>query len=234
MKKNNTPIVIIGLVGVLAILGAVGYFASLKSSSPTNTATKTNSNSTAKPVATPDYANAPAGATPARSKGNPNAVVYLEEFGDYECPSCAYIQPTLKEIQTVYGDKVKLTFRNYPLPIHPKARDAAQAAEAAGQQGKFWEMYDMIYDKQNSWKILPEHKKEYSLYARNLGLNVEKFETDRDSDEVKRRIEADKKRADYLAIRATPTLFFNGRMLSQQEMQLAKLRELIDAALAGK
>jgi protein-disulfide isomerase len=105
---------------------------------------------------------AKAGAFPAWIKGNPKAKVAIEVFNDYECPACATFQKTLEEIEQKYGDKVQLIYRNFPLKtIHPKAMAAAQAAEAAGKQHKFWEMIKLLYEKQNKWKASEKPEKRF-------------------------------------------------------------------------
>jgi len=231
--NKNLPLIIIGLVAVAAI--AAGVFLYQTGKTPT-TKTPTaivnsNANSNDKTLKT-----APPGAEPAWTKGAPNATVTLEEFADFECPSCGAFAPTMREIKTVYGDRVRVIFRQYPLQMHQRAYDAARAAEAAGAQGRFWEMHDMLYDKQKVWssKTLLDHRKEFEGYAKSLGLNVDKFNNDLTGNMANSRVAADKKRGDFIGIRATPSLYLNGRLLTPEEMQITKLRELVENALQGK
>lgn len=234
--NKNIPALIIGLVAVIAIISGVVLYQNSKanSSAPTPTTTK-NSNSAVAPVESKiKSASAPLGASPAWSRGAPNAVVTLEEFADFECPSCSLFQPTLREIKTIYGDRVRFIFRQYPLQMHRYAADASRAAEAAGVQGKFWEMHDLIYEKQKQWSKAPSPTAEFENYAKTLNLNLDKFKTDMSSQSAVERIAADKKRGDFIGIRATPSLFLNGRLLTPDEMQITKLRGLIENALQGK
>src|ERR1051325_12176073 len=101
---------------------------------------------------TPDPAKEVKGAEPPHVRGNPNAPVTLEEFGDFQCPSCGSYYLELKKIEAEFGDKLKVIFRELPLlPMHEHALMAAQAAEAGGLQGKFWEMHDLLYENQAKW-----------------------------------------------------------------------------------
>lgn len=226
------PAVIIGLVAVIAIVATVYLYQTSRANTPGPVISNANANANSNTKA---LKTAPPGAEPAWTKGAPNATVTLEEFADFECPSCGFFEPTMREIKTVYGDRVRVIFRQYPLQMHQHAYDAARAAEAAGQQGKFWEMHDMLYDKQKSWsKEMPDARKEFENYAKTLGLNVDKFNNDLTGDTANSRVSADKKRGDFISIRATPSIFLNGRLLTADEMQVTKMRELIENALQGK
>lgn len=239
--NKNLPIVIIGLVAIVAIVGGVFLYRSstaktnvaANNSNVSNSSNISNSNGAATPSpATDRMKTAPAGAQPAWSRGDANAVVTLEEFADFECPSCAAFQATLKEIKTIYGNRVKIIFRQYPLTqMHPKAYDAARATEAAGAQGKFWEMQELIYDRQKDWKVSPDHRKDFTDYAKTLGLDVDKFNADLTGDTANRRVALDKQRGDNVGVKATPSLFLNNRLLTPDEMETSKLRQAIDSVL---
>lgn len=190
-----------------------------------------------------DHASAPpepmrpsAGAEPPHVTGAESAPVTLEEFGDYQCPPCGNLHPILKRIEHDYGSRVRLIFRNLPLEtLHKNAFLAARAAEAAGLQGKFWEMHDMLYDHQKDWAALPMPRPVFSDYARQLDLDVERFEGDIDRPGVGMRVGADMRRAASMRVVSTPTLLLNGRELPPDKSLVEdKLREEIDAALAGK
>jgi len=142
-------------------------------------------------------------------KGPKDAKVVIVEFSDFQCPFCARVGPTLAKINENYPDDVKVVFKNLPLAFHNKAMGAAQAAEAAGNQGKFWEMHDLLFKNQ---RTLSEEK--YVEWAGQLELDVEKFKKDMASAEVKKRIEADKREASKLGVTGTPGFFINGRFLS--------------------
>ncbi len=176
------------------------------------------------------------GAQPPRIKGEQNAPVVLEEFGDYQCPPCGAMHPVLQKIEDDYGDRVALIFRHFPLQkLHKNAFTAARAAEAAAAQGKFWEMHDMIYDHQNDWKDSPEPRPLFESYARRLDLNAEKFKADMEKQETAARVVADFQRGDSLGVTGTPSIFLNGRQLPVDvTLSDPKLRAEIDATLASK
>jgi protein-disulfide isomerase len=175
------------------------------------------------------------GAEPPRSKGEASAPVLIEEFGDLQCPPCAALHPALAQIEKDYGARVRVVFRHFPLTqMHPYALEAAQATEAAGVQGKFWEMQDWMYRQQESWAKAPNARQMFLQQAQNLGLNVEKFRQDMSSAEVRQRIILDYKRGVSLGVMGTPTLFINGRQVTQEQMTDEGIRGLINSALAAK
>ncbi len=176
------------------------------------------------------------GAEPAHVIGEASAPVTLEEFGDYQCPPCGNLHPVLKKVEQDYGSRVRLIFRNLPLEsIHKNAFLGARAAEAAGLQGKFWEMHDMLYEHQKEWSEQPLPRPVFTEYARKLGLDPARFESDMNSTQVGMRIGADMRRAGSMKIGSTPTLLINGRELPPgRSLVEGPLREEIDAALAGK
>lgn len=175
------------------------------------------------------------GANPPRSKGNPNAPVTIEEFGDLQCPPCAALYPELEKIEKEYGERVRVVFRHFPLTqMHPYALEAAQAAEAAGEQGKFWEMHNWMYQQQENWSTAPNARQMFLQQAQNMGLNVEKFRQDMNSAEVKQRIIQDYNRGVSLGVQGTPTLFINGRQVTQEQMTDEGIHGLINSSLAAK
>ena len=175
------------------------------------------------------------GANPPQATGNASAPVTIEEFGDYQCPPCGALYPELEKIRADYGDRrVRLIFRHYPLVrIHPNALAAAHAAEAAGLQGKFWQMHDQLYRGQKSWEKSPDARTAFVAYARALGLDAERFARDLNNDETDRRIVADHERARSLGVDSTPVLFVNGRKLPPNTQTARDVRAAIDAALGG-
>lgn len=206
--RKATPFIIIGLILLLA-LGAVGFM--LKASKPT---VDTN-RPTATPAPTFDYSKAALGADPARSKGDAKAAVVVEEFADFECPSCKSFYSILKEVEKTDGAKFRLIFRQFPLTqLHQRAYDAARASEAAGEQGKFFEMVDLLYANQEEWaKNSLDHRKSFADYARSLGLDVERFKNDMLGQGVSARVDQDLRRGKSLNVTGTPTLYVNGRKL---------------------
>ena len=126
-------------------------------------------------------------------KGATNGSAVLVEFGDFQCPACQKVQPIIKQLLKDYPNDLTLVFRHFPLGQHRNSRLAATAAEAAGLQGKFWEMHDKLYETQGEWSENPEPEKMFASYATGLGLKVDQFTQDMKSEEVKKRIENDRK-----------------------------------------
>jgi protein-disulfide isomerase len=161
----------------------------------------------------------------APAKGDPDAKLAVVEFSDFQCPFCSRVTPTLKQIEEEYGDRVRIVFKHLPLSIHPKAPAAHAAAEAAHRQGRFWEMHDRIFADQQG--MSPE---KYVEYARELGLDVDRFQQDLASAEVKQRIDADTSEASQLGVTGTPAFFVNGRFLSGAQ-PFSAFKALIDEEL---
>ena len=167
--------------------------------------------------------------------------VVLIEYGDFECPGCAGAHPGIKTLLEEYGDKISFVFRNFPLTsIHPNARAAAAAAEAAGQQGKYWEMHDLIYENQSAWKTASGTARTdlFTSYAEQIGLNTEQFATDIASDSVNQKVLFDQALGNKQSVDATPTFFLNGEKLSAavstgfSSGDLTEIKKLLDAELA--
>jgi len=157
--------------------------------------------------------------------------VTLEEFGDYECPPCGSLAAPLNQLEHDYRPRLRMTFRNFPLNNHPHARDAACAAEAAGLQGRFWEMHDLLYKEQSTWSRAADARVLFSAYAGTLGLDLARFERDRDSDKVKGRIADDEKRASALGVKTTPSIFINDQPIPSAALHPSALRATVDAAI---
>lgn len=170
----------------------------------------------------------------AHVRGNPEAPVTLEEFGDFQCPPCGQFAAFAEELLKEYDSRLRVVFRNFPLPGHEHAREAALAAEAAGFQGKFWEMHDTLYKEQSTWSKAPNTRELFESYAGTLGLNMEEFKKDMDSDKAKERVDSDHALGDSLGIKVTPTLFINKRPLETTEKNPEGVRAAINAVLSGK
>jgi protein-disulfide isomerase len=139
-------------------------------------------------------------------RGPSNAPVTLVEYGDYECPYCGQAYAIVKQLQQELGDQVRFVFRNFPLPeIHPHAEHAAEAAEAAADQGKFWNMHDHLFEHQSALDF--EHLADY---ARILSLNEEEFEQDLEDHAESRRVRDDVRGGLESGVEGTPTFFING------------------------
>jgi protein-disulfide isomerase len=222
--KRFLPFVIIVIV-LIAALG-VGWVLLRSSQQSRNSS-----------IPTPDPATEVQGAEPPHVRGNPNAQVTLEEFGDFECGACGSYHPELKKIETEYGDRLKVVFRELPLvTMHQHALLAAQAAEAAGLQGKFWEMHDKLYENQATWTQAKDLVPVFVDYAKQIGLNPDQFMKDLNGEKVAARIFQDGKRAHSFGLKGTPTFFVNGREAKGDDWKPEGLRKMIDDALraAGK
>ncbi len=140
------------------------------------------------------------------AEGPAEAPLTLVEYGDYQCPYCGAAYPVVKRLQKTLGKKLRFVFRNFPLTqSHPYAWIAAEAAEAAALQGKFWEMHDLLFEQQSSFKpeVVP-------LWAKKIGLNVEQFGTDIKGSVVEKRIKEDRQSGIRSGVNGTPTFFING------------------------
>ena len=150
----------------------------------------------------PTMARCETAAAPVR--GSPAAQVALVEFSDYQCPHCRAIEPVLAKLLDEYKGKVKLYFKNYPISkLHPEASDAAAAATAAGMQGKFWPMHDLLFEHQDQLSQTDLEK-----YASDLKLDVKKWKADMAA--ARKLVEKDHDEGEKLEVSATPTLYING------------------------
>ena len=222
--KRILPLLIIAVVLVAAVAAT---WMLLRSQKPGNSA----NNASPTPVTdTP-------GAEPPHVRGNANAPVTLEEFADFQCPSCGAYYPELKKIETEFGDRVRVIFRERPLvPPHEHALIAAQAAEAAGLQGRFWEMHDKLYENQTTWSVATDLVPIFVDYAKQIGLDTDRFMKDLNGEAVATRIFQDGKRAHALGVNSTPTFFVNGKEAKDDQWKPDGLRAMINQALseAGK
>jgi protein-disulfide isomerase len=158
------------------------------------------------------------------TKGNPNAAVTVIEFTDYQCPTCATAQPVIERLLTEYGDRVRLVVRDFPLSMHPEARKAAEAAEAAREQGKYWDFVALLFRNQSALK--PEQLKQY---AQVLGLDRAKFDAALDTGKYADKVDRDMIDGQRFGISGTPTFFVNGRRT--REVTYEALKAAIEAAL---
>lgn len=140
-----------------------------------------------------------------------NAKVTIVEFGDFQCPACKAAQPLINKLLEEYKGKVNFVFRNFPLTQHKNARIAAEAAAAAGEQGKFWEMFDLLYENQASWSEASDPLEIYLGYARSLDLDLTKFEEFVKGKKHEVIIDRDLKDGYTLSVNATPTFYINAK-----------------------
>lgn len=168
------------------------------------------------------------GAEPPHTLGSPDAAVMLEEFADLECQSCGLLHPIMKTMKEEFGPNVVIVFREFPLVSnHPHALEAARVAEAAGLQGKFWEMHDLLYENQKTWHDASDVQPIFAEYATRLGLALDRFKQDLSGEIVIRRIALDRERGYSIGVNSTPTVFLNGREVPLESMAADKLRALI-------
>jgi protein-disulfide isomerase len=171
----------------------------------------------------------------ARKKPSADTVVTLEEFGDYQCPPCGQLHPTLKKLKQEYGANLNFIFRNLPLTkIHQNALAAAQAAEAARIQNRFWEMHDLLYENQSLWKDDINPRSIFTKFAADLGLNAAQFVRDLDGKQIQMRIEADADAAAKQSIDGTPTILINGRVLRAEMTTPEGVRKGIEVMLSAR
>lgn len=142
----------------------------------------------------------------APTKGPSDAPITIVEFADFECPVCGATYPMLEKVIDLKKDKVRFAYKFLALPMHKNAEPAARAGIAAIAQGKFWEMHHKLFENQTRLS-----GPELEGYAREVGLDVAKFKADKDGKEATDRLEADKKQADVLGVKGTPTIYVNGR-----------------------
>jgi len=227
--KRILPFVIILLV-LGSALGAAWYMKKANTTGATIPATslQPGSGAPAAPVSSPVP-----GAEPAHVRGSEKAAVTLEEFGDFECPPCGGLYPVLKQIEGELGADLKVIFREYPLtPNHAHALVAAKAAEAAGLQGKFFEMHDLLYENQAKWKDMFDVRPEYEGYAKRIGIDVERWKKDQADEVVDDRIFRDGARAHSLGVKGTPTVFLNDVEVPFEQLTPDGLRAAIKRALS--
>ena len=234
MKRILPFLIILVVLGVA--LGAGWYLTRpAKDSAKSPNAVSINNSAPTSPTPVAKVTNsADPGAQPPHSLGPENAPAVLEEFGDFECPPCGLLHPVLKTMEKEFGPRLRVVFREFPLvPTHPHALAAARSAEAAGLQGKFWEMHDLLFENQRTWHEQFDARPTFEGYAQKLGLDMERFRRDVSSQVVEQRIFLDGKRAHGLGVRGTPTVFLNGREVPFESLSPEKLRVLINVELTS-
>jgi len=163
--------------------------------------------------------------------GSDSAVVKIVEFGDFQCPACKAAAPPLKEAYAKNGNIVQIIYRHIPLPSHQNSDESAQASEAAALQGKFWEMYDLLYANQESWQSLPDPFSVFESFATTLSLDLKKFRSDYKSSDSTKNVQRDKADADKYGVSSTPTFFVNGEKITGAQ-SVEAWQKIIDTKLA--
>jgi protein-disulfide isomerase len=159
------------------------------------------------------------------------AQVTLVEFGDYQCPSCAAYHPFTKEILSRYPTQLRLEFHHFPLiSIHPNSLAAAKAVEAAGEQGHYWEMHDMLFEYQNQWSAAPDPKPIFAAIANRIGINGNVLVQAMESPQIQERILKDVQRGDDAKVDSVPTFFINGER-QHIKLSMEEFVQVIEAHL---
>jgi len=165
------------------------------------------------------------------AKGAENPKVTLIEYGDFQCPFCGVVHPTLNQVLPEYKDSVQFVYRHFPITnIHPNTLVMHRAAEAASNQDKFFELYDMIYENQQEWSESKNPLEIVTGYAKEIGLNIDQFKKDINSTEVADRVREVKNEGEKAGVESTPTFFINGKKVDAPR-SADELRETLDKAL---
>jgi len=160
------------------------------------------------------------------TKGSKDSKVQIVEFGDLQCPACKAAQPIVKSVLEKNQDKVYFVFYQYPLSVHRNSKLAAQSAEAAGNQEKFFEMVNVLYEKQDDWSQKTNPREDFRKYAQSLNLDMDKFNSDMES--IKKPIEEEQALGNRAGVQSTPTFFVNGTKYPGV-MQVDQFQSLIDS-----
>lgn len=207
------------IILTVVVIGMAGLFVVTKKSSAPEATTNTD----AKVVTASDHV-----------RGDRNAPVTVIEYGDFQCPACGAFYPIVKTLEANYAGKVRFVFRHFPLiQIHPNALAAARAAEAAGMQGKFFEMHDKLYETQSVWgESTTNQQALFEGYAQELGLNMAQFKVDYVSDKVATIINNDQASGQKaFNIDSTPTFILNGVKIKNPQ-GVDEFSKLLDAEIA--
>lgn len=155
--------------------------------------------------------------------------IQVVEFGDYQCPACGTTAPVIKQLLGAYSDKITLVFRNFPLAQHKNSTTSAEAAESAGAQGKYWEMYDKLYATQAEWSNLADPSDKFAEYAMALGLDGAKVKDAVKNQTYKTKIDKDTADGTTLQVNSTPTIYIDGKVMTAHDYN--SLRDAVEAAL---
>lgn len=210
---KNLPLLIITLVGTIALIVGVAVVFSSQSNPQARTVD---------PVAVVGEAR--------HVKGPDEAKVTVVEFSDFQCPACKAVEPLVSQLAETYPNDVRVVYRHFPLnTIHPNAQMAAQAAVAAGEQGKFWEMHDLLFEKQSEWEAAnsPQAARDiFITYAEQLAIDKQAFTEKIESDSVRDIVNKDLSYGTQIGVNATPTIFVNGTQTAPDQL-LPAVAELL-------
>ena len=222
LMKRYLPYILVAAVALSAIGAGAALYRTKKQRLAAATAVNVHDPAGAKP-----------GAKPAHSRGSIKAPITLEEFADFQCPPCAGISTLVKDLEKKNPDRLRIVFRHYPLRNHANAVPAALAAEAAGLQGKFWEMHDHLFKNQAAWSKAPDARALFTEYAGAINLDTKRFATDMNDEKLKARVTADQERATSMGVSRTPSIFINGQAIPAESFSSTGLQTAIDSAAQG-
>lgn len=202
----KNPWVLIGVIAVVLIGGSIGYAQYVGTISNEGVEVQT------------------------QVAGNPDAEVTLVEYSDFECPACGQFYPYVKDVLADYGDQIRFEYKHFPLTqAHPNAEPAARAAEAAGQQRKFFEFHDLLFENQQEWSGQANASQYFTTYAEQLELDMGQWKTQQRASLLRDKVADDFAEGRSLGVTGTPTFFLNGERMNIQTFN--DFRTQIEAAI---
>ncbi len=217
MKKSTLKRILLW-TGIIVILGLIVVGAAFL-------AVKNQTNPTNIGALTPEVSSSD------HITGNPNAKVTVVEYADFQCPACEAYYPLLKQLTTDYKDKIRFVYRHFPLPQHPNALPTALASEAASNQGKFWEMHDLLFEKHAEWQDLKDSTSVLLGYAKQLNLDVTKFQSDMNGTTTRKVVDDDAASAVTENLPGTPSFFVNGTYIKNPQ-SYQEFKSILDNELS--
>ena len=209
-----SAILVLGVVAVAAWQAAAG--------SPSTKTTYSDTGILSEPISLNDW-----------TKGSKTPKVTLVEYSDFQCPACGYYFPMVEKITAEYKDVLAFTYRHFPLAQHKNALVAAYAAEAAGKQGKFWEMYQKLFETQADWSDSTNAPGIFEGYAQSFKLDMTRFKSDTSSQATKDAVIHDRDTGLATGVNSTPSFYLNGKKM-QNPKSYEEFKALIDYAIAHK
>ncbi len=222
LKRKFLPWLIVIIILGLSVWGISVLVSSSGDGSSSGTATSTTSGFSLTKPRVDDWV-----------RGNREAATVLVEYSDFQCPACGAYAPVVKRLVDELGADFAFVYRHFPLSQHRNAKAAAAAAEAAGRQGKFWEMADLIFENQKNWEEKSGADKIFAGYAKTLGLDAAKFAADFDSSEIADHVESNRSEGFKLLVNATPTFFLNGDKITKMPSNYDEFKKLIADSIAS-
>jgi protein-disulfide isomerase len=214
--KRYLPFIIVALVALLAIAGGGFLYQAKRSANGAPKISKPETETSGESVHTLGPADA-------------DAAVTLEEFGDFQCPPCGKLSEPINQLQKHYS--LRVIYREFPLPVHAHAKEAAFAAEAAGRQGRFWQMHDLLFREQAVWSKSTDARALFNAYAGMLQLDLSRFRADMESPEVQRQVEVDQHRGAAIGVKTTPTIFLNNQAVPGNQLMPDEFPKAVEAAV---